>query len=120
MLFRSVGLAENTNPLSPTRVNLIGRRMKYIDDSNIYTQDFAQQRADYELNKASILQNTIQIESTYMIHLDVNNCIALDDTFFDYTETRFVITTLSIPISVEGKITIDCSNISSLPYYDET
>ena len=115
-----VGLAENTNPLSPTRVNLIGRRMKYIDDSNIYTQDFAQQRADYELNKASVLQNTIQIESTYMIHLDVNNCIALDDTFFDYTETRFVITTLSIPISVEGKITIDCSNISSLPYYDET
>jgi hypothetical protein len=112
-----ISTAENTNPQSPTRISLIGTRQYYLEDSNISTEALAQQRAEYELNRLSILQQTISIDSSFMIHLDVNNCIALNDTFFDYSDDRFIIQSISIPISANSTITIECTNIASLPYY---
>lgn len=109
--------AENTNPQSPTRVSLIGVRQYYLEDSNIYSDELAQQRAEYELNKLSILQQTISINSTFMIHLDVNNCIALNDEFFDYYDNRFIIQSIAIPLIPNSTISIECTNIASLPYY---
>lgn len=112
-----ISTVENTNPQSPTRTSLIGIRKYYLEDSNIYTEELAQQRAEYELNRLSILQQTISIESTFMIHLDVNNCIALNDTFFDYSDNRFIIQSIGVPLSVNSTISIECTNIASLPYY---
>lgn len=107
----------NTNPQSPTRVAVIGVRQYYLEDSNIYSDELAQQRAEYELNRLSILQQTIQVASTFMIHLDVNNCIAINDSFFDYTDNRFIIQSLGVPLSADSMISIECTNIASLPYY---
>lgn len=112
-----VAVAENTNPRSSTRIDLIGIKNYYLEDNNIYTQSLAQDRADYELNKLAIVQQTVDIESTFMIHLDVNNCIALDDDFFDYFDERFIIQSISIPLSIQSQITIECTNIATLPYY---
>ena len=112
-----VATAENTNPRSETRIDVIGIRNYYLEDNNIYTQALAQDRADYELNKLAIVQQTIDVESTFMIHLDVNNCIALEDSFFDYFDDRFVIQSISIPLSVNSTISIECTNIATLPYY---
>lgn len=112
-----VQTAENTNPQSPTRISVIGIKQYYLEDSNISSDYLAQQRAEWELNRLSILQQTIQVSSTFMIHLDVNNCIALNDTFFDYADNRFIIQSLSVPLSVDGTISIECTNIASLPYY---
>lgn len=112
-----VAVAENANPRSATRIDLIGIKSYYIEDNNIYTQSLAQDRADYELNKLSIVQQSIDIESTFMIHLDVNNCIAIDDSFFDYFDERFIIQSISIPLSIHSQITIGCTNIATLPYY---
>lgn len=112
-----VAIAENTNPRSEIRIDVIGIRNYYLEDNNIYTQTLAQDRADYELNKLAIVQQTIDVESTFMIHLDVNNCIALEDSFFDYFDDRFVIQSISIPLSVNSTISIECTNIATLPYY---
>ena len=112
-----VAVAENTNPRSSTRIDLIGIKDYYLEDNNIYTQALAQDRADYELNKLAIVQQTIDIGSTFMIHLDVNNCVALDDDFFDYFDERFIIQSISIPLSINSQITIECTNIATLPYY---
>ena len=92
-----IAVSENTNPRSQTRVDLIGIKNYYLEDSNIYTQTLAQDRADYELNKLSIVQQTVQISSAFMIHLDVNNCIAITDDFFNYFDNRFIIQSISIP-----------------------
>lgn len=112
-----IAVSENANPRSQTRVDLIGIKNYYLEDSNIYTQTLAQDRADYELNKLSIVQQTVQISSSFMIHLDVNNCIAITDDFFDYFDNRFIIQSISIPLSIQSNITIDCTNIATLPYY---
>ena len=112
-----IAVSENTNPRSQTRLDLIGIKNYYLEDSNIYTQTLAQDRADYELNKLSIVQQTVQISSAFMIHLDVNNCIAITDDFFDYFDNRFIIQSISIPLSIQSNITIDCTNIATLPYY---
>lgn len=112
-----VAIAENKNPRSATRIDLIGIRNYYLEDNNIYSQSLAQDRADYELNKLAIVQQTVEIKSTFMIHLDVNNCVALDDDFFNYFDERFIIQSISIPISTHSDITIECTNIATLPYY---
>ena len=111
------GVAENHNPQSPTRISLIGTKNLYYEDSNIHSTELAQQRAEYELNKISILQQTINISSIYMIHLDVNNCIKLTDKYYNFEESRFVIQSISIPLATDSTITITCSNVGSLPYY---
>lgn len=112
-----VQTATNTNPQSPTRVSVIGVKQFYLEDSNIYSDALAQQRAEWELNRLSILQQTIQVSSSFMIHLDVNNCIALNDEFFDYSDNRFIIQSLGVPLSSDSMISIECTNIASLPYY---
>ena len=112
-----VAVAENTNPRSSNRIEVIGTRNYYLEDSNIYSEYLAQSRADYELNKLSILQQTIEIESTFMIHLDVNNCVSLEDDFFEYYDSRFIIQSLTVPLSTDSQLSIICTNIASLPYY---
>jgi hypothetical protein len=113
------GEAKNYNPNSPTAINIIGTKLSYIEDSNIYSDSLAQQRAEYELNKASIINLTISITSSYMIHLDVNECIELTDNKLNYNESRFIIQSLSMPMSIDSKITISCTNLATLPYYSE-
>jgi len=107
----------NTNPQSPTRVSLIGTKLQYIEDANIYNDELARQRADYELVKQSILANTVTLNSTYMIHLDVNNCISLTDSYYGYYKNRFVIQSINIPLGTSSTISISCTNVNTLPFY---
>lgn len=112
--------AENNNLLSPTSISKIGSKIHYIEDSNIYSNILARDRAEYELNKMSMLKLSISISSTYMIHLDVNNCISISDSHFDFYDSKFVIQSINIPIGIDSKISIKCTNISSLPFYSNS
>ena len=89
----------------------------YIEDNNIYSAQLAQDRADYELSKISILQLTITISCTFMMHLDVNNCIEITDNYYGFTKERFVMQTITVPLTTGSQLTIECSNVGSLPYY---
>lgn len=110
-------LSENHNPVSPTRIQKIGIKNYYLEDNNIYSDELAQDRADYELNKLSILQLTNALSSTFMIHLDVNNCIEVTDHFLGFKNARFIIQSLNVPISTDSRIEISASNIAELPFY---
>jgi len=110
-------ISENKNAKSPTKIQKVGIKNLYIEDSNIYSNELAQDRADYELNKISIMQLTNAVQSTYMIHLDVNNCIEISDSFLNFKNTKFIIQSLNIPISNNSVIGIQCSNITELPFY---
>lgn len=110
-------LSENNNPASPTRIQKVGAKNYYLEDNNIYSNELAKDRADYELNKLSIMQLSNTVRSSYMVHLDVNNCIEITDSFLGFKNARFVIQSLTIPISTDSIIDIQTSNIAELPFY---
>lgn len=111
------GIAENHNAQSPTRIELIGTKNLYYEDANIYSEELANQRARYELNRLSILQQTVTMQSTYLIHLDVNKCIDITDETYGFYKEKFVIQSLNIPLGFDSTITLNCTNVNSLPYY---
>ena len=110
--------AYNNNPESPTRVDLIGKKMRYIDSATVYNEDRAKDYAVYKLNTLSILQLAINFSSTLLPHLDVNKIITITDKHFNYNMQRFIIQSLTIPLSYSELMTINASNVASLPYYE--
>jgi hypothetical protein len=54
-----------------------------------------------------------------VIHLDVNNCIELNDDYYEFKNERFLIQSLDIPLSTGSQISIDAVNIRDLPFYHQ-
>lgn len=105
--------AQNNNPVSPLCVQRIGRRIEYINDSNIYSDSLAQQRAQYELRKYSILKTTMNITVAFNPLLFVNNLIWLTDSFYGINRERYLIQSISYSISDSTSMSITCSNITN-------
>ena len=111
--------AENNNPLSSTRIEVIGRKeMPLINSSFVYNMETAQNYADYLLKTKSIVQVTIDFNSSLIPHIDVNNIVGISDTYFDYVQQRFIIQSLTMPLTTSGLMDISASNIADLPYYE--
>lgn len=106
-------MAKNENSLSPLCIQRIGRRIEYINDSNIYTDDLAQQRANYELRKLGILKTTFNINVSFNPLLFVNNLITITDSYYGINRERFLIQSISYTIGNENQMTISCSNINN-------
>lgn len=104
-------MAKNENPLSPICVQRIGRRISYINDSNIYSDDLAEQRAKYELRKVSIVNTTITLTVAYNPLLFVNNLITVEDSYYGFNRERFLIQSISFGIGTDNQMTISCSNV---------
>ena len=104
-------MAQNKNPASPLCIQRIGRRIEYINDSNIYSDDLAQQRADYELRKFGILKTTMNINVAFNPLLFVNNLINITDSYYGLDRERFLIQSISYTIGDECQMTVSCSNI---------
>ena len=104
-------MSQNTNPASPLCIQRIGRRIEYINDSNIYSDDLAQQRADYELRKYGILKTTMSINVSFNPLLFVNNLINITDGYYGLKREKFLIQSISYTIGNECQMTISCSNI---------
>lgn len=110
--------AENNNPLSPTRISLIGKKTYYVENSNISNEKQAQDFADYTLNTKSIVQLMINFNCTFLPHLDVDKVITVSDKFYNYDQQRFIIQSVNIPLSANSAMSVQASNIATLPYYE--
>ena len=110
-------MAKNENPVSPLCIQRIGRRIEYINDSNIYSDDLAQQRANYELRKFGILKTTMNIQVSFNPLLFVNNLVTITDKYYNLTRERFLIQSISYTIGNESQMTISCSNIVNFNQY---
>lgn len=111
--------AENNNPLSPTRIELIGKKIHpIINSSYVFDQSGAKDYAEYILNTKSIIQTKLDFSSSLLPHLDVNNVVGITDTYFDFIRQRFIIQSLNIPLDTSSLISVSASNISDLPFYD--
>lgn len=113
-----IGNAENHNPLSPTAIEKIGRKIYYEESANLPNQARADEYAKYVLNSKSIIQTAIAFSSTLIPHLDVNRVITITDDYYKYNQERFIIQSITLPLDARTLMSISCNNIASLPYYD--
>lgn len=108
---------KNDDPASP----LCGKRIGYrtgstINDSNIYSQVLADERADYELRQVLILKSTTSASVVFNPFLEVNNIIAISDEFFNLTYERFLLQSVSCSLDFSNQMSISFSNLNNLPF----
>lgn len=108
--------ASNDNAGSPLCIERIGRRVGLLEDQNIYSDDLAQQRADYELRKASILKTTVSVSSSFIPLLFVNNIVEISDEFYNWDREKFIIQSIGFGLGNETEMTLEVSNLQNLPF----
>jgi len=105
--------AINDNPISPICIANIGRRILSINDSNIYSDELAQDRANYELRKASILETTVSANVAFNPLLFVNNLITTNDSYLNLERQKFIIQSISYTIGNDNMMNLTCSNLNN-------
>jgi len=112
--------AENNNPLSSTRIELIGRKSYPVQNSSyVFDQSGAKDYAEYLLNIKSIIQTKLDFKSSLLPHIDVANVVGITDSYFDYVQQRFIIQSITMPLSTNSLVSISASNVSDLPFFGD-
>jgi hypothetical protein len=99
-----IGQASDNNIFSPTSILKITERVKVIDDEIINTVDLANQRAVYELKKAVILQEIVDVRCIPIPHLEEENIITIEDAGNGLQRDRYLIQSLSYPLRYDGEM----------------
>lgn len=108
----------NNLPSSPVAIQVIGKKRKYIESSQCYNQDTVNNYALYQLRKLSIVQQSLTFNSIIIPHLDVNLPITIQDKHFGYEKEKYIIQSLSFPISSTGQVSVTASNVANIPYLE--
>ena len=111
-------VAKNETPSSPTRVQLLGEKILYIESSFCYSQERTIDFANYMLRKKSMIPLTLSFQSSFIPHLDVNKVITITDDYYNYNQERFIIQSLTIPLSTKSLIDVECTNAAVIPYFE--
>ena len=111
-------VAKNTDPSSPTRIALIGEKVFPIESSFCYSLERTKDFANYLLRKKSMIPLTLSFQSSFIPHLDVNKIITITDDYYKYFQQRFIIQSLTIPLSTKSLIDVECTNAAIIPYFE--
>lgn len=84
--------------------------------SGINTQQKADERVAYELAKKASMSSSLSITCLTIPHIVENTIITLTDEFVGSNQERFLVNSLSIPISFDGLMTIGCSKAMGYIY----
>jgi len=111
--------AENRSPMSPLRIDLIGKKTgAIVETSNAGSLNDVVAYAKFLLNYKSIVQMAVDFSSSFLPHLKEDEVIEITDRYYKYEKERFIIQSIKIPLNPLDKMTISASNITSLPYYE--
>lgn len=105
--------ARNEDIASPISIPHIGRRIEYINDSNIPSEDYAKLRAIYELRRNSFLKTTFTLTVPYNFTLMVNNLITITDEFYGFEQDKFLIQSIEYNIGDDNQVTLTVANINN-------
>lgn len=111
-------VARNTDPSSPTRIELIGEKILYIESSFCYNLQRTKDFANYLLRKKSMIPLNLSFQSSFIPHLEVNNVITITDDYLNYFQQRFIIQSLSIPLTTKSLIDVECADSANIPYFE--
>lgn len=108
-------IAVNENITSPLCVQRIGKRMSSpYSDSNVWSDDLAQDLANYYLRKASILAINFSAPVSFNPILTVNNLCEIENKELSLKREKLLITSISFS-SNSGEMNINFCNTSDLP-----
>ncbi len=100
-LFRSV--AEDTNPESPTRIDLLGKRTKIVNDDLIYSFELAEARAEWELQQVIMLNESVDIRFMPIDIINEDSVILINDSGIGLSGDRYLVQSVSFPLAYDGE-----------------
>lgn len=107
---------ENTNPKSPTNITIFEPKVCKITDENISSVNAAHVRASYELFKRSLLPMSESFSTVLIPSLNVNNAVTLNDGSCGLNNVRFLINSITIPITGTTKMDIMINNLEEVAF----
>lgn len=89
--------------------NLGYKKYKVINQyvNGITNTQQAQERANYELKKVAAMQSSISLTCLPLYHLEVNNIVTVTDPFINANNERFLIKSITTPMSIDGEMTLE-------------
>ena len=100
------GIAQDSVLFSPTSVSKIGKRIKVIKDNNIYSDDLANQRALYELNKAIQINTNSDIKCVPIDFLREGDVVGMIDNSSGIDYANYIINQISLSFSENQEQTL--------------
>lgn len=110
---------KNTNIKSPTNIYIWEPKVYRMQDENITSYDLAKKRAEYELFKRSLFQFDISFNTMFIPHLDVNQVVSISSEYLHFNRKKCLITSISIPISLNSQYNITVKNIEEVAILNE-
>ena len=110
------GRARIVDPRSPVAINAIGRKTTRISQAGFGTNVQCMDYAAWTLKRAAVLQRTVSISCSQILHLHGNNTITLTRTDKQGSPTeRHLIQGYSRPLSSNGAMTISAISVNDIP-----
>ena len=89
--------------------------MLRVKDDNIYSEDLARQRAEYELFKQGLLPISFSFKCTFMPHLDVDKIVTVTNETYGFKKVPFLIQSISILLSQsDNDISLTMVNVNEV------
>jgi hypothetical protein len=103
--------AQDSYFFSTTKVSDIGERVKVINDTLIYSDSLAYQRAVYELKKSIILQESIDMQTIPVDIIKEDSVITAYDTLAGLNRDRYLVNAINYPLLSDGNMTVNAWKI---------
>lgn len=109
-------IAKNENPVSPICIQQVGKRIapKY-SESNIWSNDLANDLAKYYLRKSSFISVSFTTNVSFNPILTVNNICEIENQDMSLGREKLLITSISYS-SPDGLMQINFTNTKDLPF----
>lgn len=106
--------ATNTNPVSPVNVKAIGIKSEAPETNEAcYSLDRCRDYAEYKLKQSALISCSGKLECRTVPHLTANDAITLTCKKFGYDKEKFIIQSISLPLTAD-KMSLTCCSIKNL------
>jgi len=106
-----VATAQDINTLSPTNIYKIGEISEIITDNNIYNEELAQDRANYELEKLNKIYQNVNFACIPIDIIKEGDVIIIDDINNGNNRETLIIKNISYPLGYNQKENITAFKI---------
>lgn len=108
--------ASNYDPKSDTNINIIGRKTYREERAGYGTQQQCEDYAVWKLKRMSVLQKSVQISCSQILHIKENELVEIvrTDKLNDPIE-RHLVQGFSRPLTGTGNMTIDAVSVNDFP-----